>query len=267
MLLAGCFTASAQQQEAATKEVFNPHWFVQAQIGGQYTLGEVCFGDLLSGNAQIAGGYQFSPVWAVRLAIGAWQSKGGSDLSYMDLGVNTWKWNYIAPTVDVTCNLTNWILGYNPKRVVDAGLIAGIGTNISWNNDKASTLQQLVDPTATADEAHYMSLLWSGSKARVVGQFGACWLIFLLLKCFFFVGGQSASCKHQQDIMVHQFLYGLLLTDIKRIDGVALVLHIEDIQFFVKNGTETFVSSKITGLLLICIIRRLVPPTCGEQAY
>ena len=173
MLLAGCFTASAQQQEAATKEVFNPHWFVQAQIGGQYTLGEVCFGDLLSGNAQIAGGYQFSPVWAVRLAIGAWQSKGGSDLSYMDLGVNTWKWNYIAPTVDVTCNLTNWILGYNPKRVVDAGLIAGIGTNISWNNDKASTLQQLVDPTATADEAHYMSLLWSGSKARVVGQFGA----------------------------------------------------------------------------------------------
>ena len=74
VLLAGCYTASAQQ-EAATQEVFNPHWFVQAQMGGQYTLGEVCFGDLLSGNAQIAGGYKFTPVWALRLAVGGWQSK------------------------------------------------------------------------------------------------------------------------------------------------------------------------------------------------
>ena len=103
VLLAGCITASAQQ-EAATKEVFNPHWFVQAQMGGQYTLGEVCFGDLLSGNAQIAGGYKFTPVWALRLAVGGWQSKGGTDLSYLQgFGVDTWKYNYIAPTVDVSC--------------------------------------------------------------------------------------------------------------------------------------------------------------------
>ena len=91
MLLAGCLTASAQQQ-AATKEAFNPHWFVQAQMGGQYTLGEVSFGDLLSGNAQVAAGYKFSRVWALRLAIGGWQSKGGSDLSFMtteNLGVET----------------------------------------------------------------------------------------------------------------------------------------------------------------------------------
>lgn len=172
ILLAGCFTASAQQ-EAATIEVFNPHWFVQAQMGGQYTLGEVSFGDLLSGNAQIAGGYKFTPVWAVRLAVGGWQSKGGTDLSYLNLGVKTWKYNYIAPTVDVSCNLTNLFLGYNPKRIVDAGLIAGIGANIGWNNKEATTLQQQIDPNAATDEAHYMSLLWTGTKARVVGKFGA----------------------------------------------------------------------------------------------
>ena len=54
MLTAGCLSASAQ--EADTKEVFNPHWYVQAQAGIQNTLGEVKAKDLISGNAQIAAG-------------------------------------------------------------------------------------------------------------------------------------------------------------------------------------------------------------------
>ena len=176
MLLAGCFTASAQQQ-AATKEVFNPHWFVQAQMGGQYTLGEVSFGDLISGNAQVAVGYKFSPVWALRLAVGGWQSKAGTDFSnytnrYKEFGVQTWKFNYIAPTVDVTCNITSLILGYNPKRIVDAGVLLGIGANIGWNNGEAAALQKKVDPYAATDKAHYMSLLWD-KKTRLTGKFGA----------------------------------------------------------------------------------------------
>jgi len=177
VLFVGCFTASAQQQ-AATKEVFNPHWFVQAQMGGQYTLGEVSFGDLLSGNAQVAVGYKFSPVWALRLAVSGWQSKGGTDFSnytneyYKNLGVQTWKYNYIAPTVDVTCNITSLILGYNPKRIVDAGVMAGIGANIGWNNSEAAALQKKVDPNAATDKAHYMSLLWD-KKTRLTGKFGA----------------------------------------------------------------------------------------------
>jgi len=178
VLLAGCFTASAQQ-EAATKEVFNPHWFVQAQMGGQYTLGEVCFGDLLSGNAQIAGGYKFTPVWGVRLAIDAWRSKGGTDFSnYTNnlrfLGVQTWKYNFIAPTVDVSCNLTNLLLGYNPKRIVDAGVFGGIGVNVAWNNGEAGNLRNLVwAMDVTQDPAHQMSLYWDGTTARLLGKFGA----------------------------------------------------------------------------------------------
>ena len=79
LLSAGCMSASAQAPETVTVEAFNPHWFVQAQAGAQYTLGEVCFGDLVSPNIQVAGGYQFTPVWGLRLAVNAWQSKGGSD--------------------------------------------------------------------------------------------------------------------------------------------------------------------------------------------
>ena len=165
VLLAGCFTASAQQETATTKE--------------QYTLGEVCFGDLLSPNAQVAFGYKFTPVWALRLAVGAWQSKGGTDFSEYStpwlniLGTQTYKYNYIAPTVDVTCNLTNWILGFNPRRVCDFGLIAGLGVNYGWNNCEAADLQQVVlrGNVPLNDEAHYMSLLWD-KKARMVGKFG-----------------------------------------------------------------------------------------------
>lgn len=183
-LLAGCFTASAQQPQAVPQtakdsvEAFNPHWYVQAQIGGQYTLGEVKFSDLLSGNFQIAGGYNFTPVWGLRLALDTWQSKGGTDFSsYTNdlkaLGVQTWKYNYIAPTFDVTCDLTNWIYGYKPNRVFNFGLLAGIGMNIGWNNDEACDLKALILNDPFTDPAHQMSELWDGSKVRFVGRVGA----------------------------------------------------------------------------------------------
>ena len=188
-LLAGCVFASAQQQQAApqaapqaagkTCEAFAPHWFVQAQIGGQYTLGEVDFSDLLSGNLQATVGYNFTPVWGLRLAIDAWQSKGGTDFSnytndLRNLGVKTWKYNFIAPTLDVTCDLTNWILGYKANRVCNFGLLAGIGANFAWNNGDAGSVRNLVFATdATQDPAHQMSLYWDGTKTRFVGKVGA----------------------------------------------------------------------------------------------
>ena len=178
-LLAGCFTASAQQQQAAPQtakdsiEAFNPHWYVQAQIGGQYTLGEVKFGDLLSGNFQLSGGYNFTPVWGLRLAIDSWQSKGGTDLTYLGLGEKTWKYYFIAPTVDVTCDLTNWILGYKADRIFNFGLLAGMGVNIGWDNDEACELKAQILGMPFTDPAHQMSELWCGTKARFVGRVGA----------------------------------------------------------------------------------------------
>lgn len=175
VLLAGCLNASAQQSQVAeeTREVFVPHWYVQGQVGGQYTLGEVDFCDLISGNAQIAGGYNFTPVWGLRLAVNAWQSKGGTNLGYLGYGDETWKYNYIAPTVDVTCDLANWIFGYNANRVCNFGLLAGIGANIGWNNDDAANLKGKILTNAMQDPAHQMSLLWNGAKARLNGKFGA----------------------------------------------------------------------------------------------
>ena len=182
LLAAGCFSASAQQ--ATEKEVFNPHWYVQGQVGAQYTLGEVKFGDLISPNAQIAVGYNFTKVWGARLTVGAWQSKGGIEKEFIHLANDIkYKWNYVAPTLNATFNVTNAIFGYNPNRVVDFGLFAGVGANIAWNNKEANdaranaiVTQTLKDYNGNAyltETVDYMEHIWDGTKARLVGQFGA----------------------------------------------------------------------------------------------
>ncbi len=49
-----------------------------------------------------------------------------------------WKWNYVAPMVDATFNLTNLFCEYNPDRLVEVGVFGGIGANIAWGNDEAA---------------------------------------------------------------------------------------------------------------------------------
>lgn len=167
---AGCLSASAQKME--TVETFNPHWYVQAQVGGEYDLGEIKFSKLLSPNVQLAGGYQFTPVWGLRLAVNGWQSKAGSKLS---TGKYYWKWNHITPNVDATMSLVNLIGGYKP-RLVDAGILAGIGCNVAWGNDEAQEVNAAIAGDhgwPVGSDVAFLHNLWDGSKARFTGRFGA----------------------------------------------------------------------------------------------
>ena len=170
----GCVTASAQEADK-TVNVFNPHWYVQAQVGGQYTLGEIGFSDLISPNAQVGLGYNFNKVVGARLSFNAWQSKGGQK-------VNTttykWKWNYVAPMVDATFNLTNLFCEYNPDRLVEVGVFGGIGANIAWGNDEAADAKAAILKSDAATEAlKYgatpLENLWDGTKTRFVARVGA----------------------------------------------------------------------------------------------
>ncbi len=167
LFAAGCLSASAQTTQ--TVETFNHHWFIQAQGGAQYTLGEVSFDKLISPNAQIAAGYQFTPVWGLRLSVNGWQSKGGSKTT---LGRKYWKWNYVSPTVDATMDLTNLLGGYK-KRLVSVGLLAGLGANIGWENDEANrlvTTGTLGNPVG--NDVTYLRYLWDGTKVRFTGRAG-----------------------------------------------------------------------------------------------
>lgn len=170
----GCLVANAQDAPK-TEYVFNPHWYVQGQIGAQYTLGEVKFGDLISPNIQLGVGRQFTPIWGARFSINAWQSKGGiNEYSWADgakVGKEKYNWKYIAPMVDGTLNLSNALCGYNPTRTVSVGLLAGIGLNVGFSNDDAVALA-----ATTAEHNHgseNLNYAWDGTKVRFVGRVGA----------------------------------------------------------------------------------------------
>ena len=173
----GCTVASAQ--EAKTVNVFNPHWYGQVQIGGQYTLGEIGFGKLLSPNVQIGAGYNFNKVVGARLSLNAWQSKAGWNVAGMDQQ-QKWKWNYVAPMVDATFNLTNLFCEFNPNRLVEVGVFGGIGANIAWGNEEAATANKAIAGHFATLSGDYKPLpyLWKdangeGSKARFVARVGA----------------------------------------------------------------------------------------------
>lgn len=169
-----CVSASAQEADK-TVNVFTPHWYAQAQVGGQYTLGEIGFGKLLSPNAQVGVGYNFNQVVGARLSLNAWQSKAGQKF---DGNTYKWKWNYVAPMVDATFNLTNLFCEYNPDRLVEVGVFGGIGANIAWGNDEAADAQAAILKNEAATEAlKYgatpLENLWDGTKTRFVARVGA----------------------------------------------------------------------------------------------
>ena len=167
-----CVSASAQEADK-TVNVFTPHWYAQAQIGGQYTLGEIGFGKLLSPNVQVGVGYNFNQVVGARLTLNTWQSKAGQNVAG---NVYKWKWNYVAPMVDATFNLTNLFCEYNPDRLVEVGVFGGIGANIAWGNDEAADAQKaiLAGPGKNLAEVQApLENLWDGTKTRFVARVGA----------------------------------------------------------------------------------------------
>ena len=180
--------ASAQKDSCCvdSAKVFQPYWYVQAQGGAQYTLAEIEFGDLLSGNAQAAVGYNFNKVSGMRFALNMWKSKAGWDFNNKTY---EWGWSYIAPTIDYTANLSNLISGYNPCRLVDVYGFVGVGLNFAWGNGEAWEANAAINQeignawgayavqhpeivNGTYADNQNMSYLWSGTKVRGVGQAG-----------------------------------------------------------------------------------------------
>jgi outer membrane protein OmpA-like peptidoglycan-associated protein len=183
LLLLAALTASAQEPQGETVYEFQPHWFLQVQpVGGQYTLGEVDFSHLASYNVQAALGYQFNKIVGLRLAVNAWQSKGGIEIDNSDFGLvnfrQTWKWNYFAPSLDVQFNLSNVVCKYNPKRFFNLYAFVGAGLNFASGNDEAQDAEKALQtylasaPGRAWDGNQNMRYLWDGSKTCVFGQGG-----------------------------------------------------------------------------------------------
>ena len=184
LLFLGVLSASAQaEQKGTTEYVFQPHWYITLQGGGQYTLGEGKFGDLLSPTAQIGVGYNFTKVVGLRLAVNAWQSKGvikldDTDMSPAQSYEGKWKWNYVAPSLEFTFNLSNIVCNYNPNRLLNVYALIGGGANIGFKNDEAQTVENQIiayqnsNSNLVYDGKQNMRYLWDGTKVRPFGKAG-----------------------------------------------------------------------------------------------
>ncbi len=169
-------TASAQATYTAAsgdEYTFNRHWFLNLQGGAQYTLGEASFSDLLSPNVQLGLGYQFSPVIGLRGQVNGLWSKGGFN-GYMGKDGNSapytanYKYNYVAPGLDLMVNLSNLIWGWNPERTVSLTAFVGGGVNVGYGNDEVNEIAAGVQNKSN----YLLDYVWDGTKVRPFGRAG-----------------------------------------------------------------------------------------------
>ena len=153
-------------QDVTTK--FKSHPFITLQGGAQYTLGEAKFKDLISPNVQLGIGYQFTPWFAARIQGNGWQSKGGWNSYAQHPFTYTYKWNYVAPGLDLMFDMTNLIGGWNPNRFLSVVLFVGGGANIAWKNDEANAIAANVQQL----DGYKLEYLWDGTKVRPFGRGG-----------------------------------------------------------------------------------------------
>ena len=174
-LLLGATSAMARvtyTDKEGNEYQFKKHAFLDLQGGAQYTLGEAKFGDLISPNVQLGLGYQFSPLFGMRLQANGWQSKGGWAGFRANPGETpynaTYKFKYVAPGVDFMFNLSNLFCGWNPNRVLNVTAFLGGGANIAWDNDEVNELAA----TMKNMNAYNLEYLWDGTKVRPYGRAG-----------------------------------------------------------------------------------------------
>ena len=118
-------TNTAQNQEKALKQYgFWDNWFIQGQLGGQYTFSEnhkaASFGDKISPNAALGVGKFFSPEVGARVQLGGWTSNNYVNNSTYDV-------KYLNGNIDALFNMTNIFLPYKENRVFNLIGILGIG--------------------------------------------------------------------------------------------------------------------------------------------
>lgn len=181
LLLLGAGAAMAQAtytDKDGAEYTFKKHVFLNLQGGAQYTLGEAKLKDQISPNVQLGLGYQFSPVFGVRLQANGWQSKGGWNGYSTNLSVKPitkdYKFNYVAPGLDFMFNLSNLFGGWNPNRVFNVVAFIGGGANIAWGNDEVNAIASDIATQygQVGLSRYHLDYLWDGTKINPFGRGG-----------------------------------------------------------------------------------------------
>jgi len=168
LLFALALATVTTQAQTRDSVAFQPHWYVQPQVGVGYHVGEAKFTDLLSPAAQLSVGRQFSPAFGLRLGASGWQAR-----NWQTHPVAEYKWNYVQANLDATLSLTNLIWGWNPDRKWNIYGLAGVGLNIAFKNDDANALKAINESAGipALDNGGFENL-WDGTKLFPAGRIG-----------------------------------------------------------------------------------------------
>lgn len=150
--------AQEQRIKEEGKTVFKPYWFMQLQAGAAHTIGEAKFTDLISPAAALNVGYKFAPAFGARIGVSGWQAKGG-----WVTPEQVYQYKYLQGNLDLMADLSTLFCGFNPNRVFNGYLFAGVGFNHAFDNDEANALDT---------RTYEMEYLWQDSKNLVAGRFG-----------------------------------------------------------------------------------------------
>ena len=147
----------ALAMNAQDKAEFNPYWYLQAQGGAAYTVGETSFMTLVSPAAALNIGWQFAPAVGARVNFNGWQGRGGLPREDVLYG-----FNYVQGGVDLLVNLAQFGK-YKGDKLFNPYVFAGAAANYAFNNGAPA---QADFPTANLD------LRWDPSMISPVGRAG-----------------------------------------------------------------------------------------------
>lgn len=137
--------AAKTENQSDSVTFFVPHWYLKAQGGLAYDVGEASFGQLISPSIQLSAGYQFNELLSARASLnGLWAR---NRYAYPE---GKYKWNFLQGTIDGEVNMTRLFMGSKPERKHNVYAFAGIGTNITFNNGDAEEAAKNYDALLTA---------------------------------------------------------------------------------------------------------------------
>src|SRR5690554_4723729 len=111
------------------KTIFKPHAYMLWQGGAAHTIGEADFMDLISPAVAVNLGYQFTPIFGMRIGASGWQGKGG-----WVAPAQVYDFSFVQGSLDLVLDLASLFGEFNPERVISPYLFGGGGYAYGFEN-------------------------------------------------------------------------------------------------------------------------------------
>lgn len=122
------------------KEEFKPYWFAGVQGGVQTTFTNYNSLKLLTPQFALQFGRWFAPEFGARLHVMGYDQKGGIAEGQYGLNKQTYKFKACTADIDFLFNMSNILSPARNCKNFNWILLAGFGSNYSWDYDEFKTL-------------------------------------------------------------------------------------------------------------------------------